>query len=743
MGIVRNKIRNRILSGFFAVLMIMNMGGCGKENTNVAETKTGSNGSSIVNAATVDKKECTFTENTDFSVDPSINIRKAIKVGEDIAFLSYDSHVYFMPKDSGEEKLIYTSPEETDVDYITEVDGNIGIIESKELKRTLKIVDKDGNEISSVRLSGFDDLSLNDLSCSYTVTKDGEAAVIYDRELILLDKEGKETKRVQFAYGLMSSCQTKNGEIVVFGDCNSDKVEVNVIDPKKGETVTKLLINAPYLDDGVVQTGFGDYDFFVKKDSGIYGYKIDEKNEYMICDFNESMIDGTNVKACLIRDMEDFLCVGYDSASESFKLSLYNKTDPSEEDVKTLTFATMEPTYEFQRNVTDFNKTHPDIKITLVDYSLEEDPIMKFSADVGAGKAPDIVDVTFGYGDISVNQAVQMGYLEDLTPYIAKDPDISEDDFVDSVMNASKIDGKVYYLGTSFVIDALLIKKSEIGDRTGWTYEEMMEYVYSKPDDVYPFEKKGKHEILEGFLYAGMYEFVDWEKGKCYFDSENFKALLEYSNRGTDIEKTEWDPDLNFLEDIKSGKQLFYRGYIEPTIWPLYKEFFDDDVTWIGYPDKNREGYYAMTFGNLGISSTCADKETAWEFIKFCTSKEQIGKNYTDYVGIPSRKDVFEVYMESKLATESYIDEFGNGIQVGNGTIGLGSVSVDLRPVTEEEAQEFRELTDKVSNISIEDTKMMEIINDECKSYFAGDKSVEETVKVIQDRAQNYMNESR
>jgi ABC-type glycerol-3-phosphate transport system substrate-binding protein len=435
--------------------------------------------------------------------------------------------------------------------------------------------------------------------------------------------------------------------------------------------------------------------------------------------------------------------MGYDSSAERFNLSLYNKADPSEEEVKTLTFATIEPSYEFQRDVTDFNKMHWDVKITLVDYSTQEDPIAKFSADIGAGKAPDIIDLTFGYGDISINQAVQNGFLEDLTPYLEKDPDVSEDDFLDSIMRASKIDGKIYYLGTSFVIDALLVKKSEIGDRTGWTYEEMMEYVYSKPDDVYPFEKRCKHEILEGFLYAGMSEFVDWEKGECYFDSESFKALLEYSNRGTDGEKTEWDPDMNFLKDIQSGKQLFYTGYIEPTIWPLHKKFFEDDITWIGYPDKNREGYYAKTYGDLGISSTCSDKDIAWEFVKFCTSRDQIGKNYTDYVGIPTRKDVFEVYMESKLATESYVDEFGNNIAVGNGTIGFGSVSVDLRPLTEEEAQEFRELTDKVSNISSVDIKLMEIINDECKLYYAGDKSLEDTVKIIQSRAQIYMNESR
>ena len=182
---------------------------------------------------------------------------------------------------------------------------------------------------------------------------------------------------------------------------------------------------------------------------------------------------------------------------------------------------------------------------------------------------------------------------------------------------------------------------------------------------------------------------------------------------------------------------------LESFIFTFYKKFFDGDITWIGYPDKNREGYYAQIFGALGISTTCSDKDTAWEFVKFCASREQIGKNYRDYVGIPTRKDVFEVYMESKVATDSYIDEFGNGITVGDGIIGYGDVYVELGPITEEEAQEFRDLTDKISNMSDTDTKLMDIINDECKAYYAGDKSLDETVKVIQNRAQIYMNESR
>lgn len=106
-------------------------------------------------------------------------------------------------------------------------------------------------------------------------------------------------------------------------------------------------------------------------------------------------------------------------------------------------------------------------------------------------------------------------------------------------------------------------------------------------------------------------------------------------------------------------------------------------------------------------------------------------------------KMYLKIFMEGKTSETGFIDEFGNGVGAPDGIFGLGSIAVDLRPLTEEEGQAFRDLTDRVSNVYNGEPKFMAIINDECKAYFAGDKSVDETVQIIQNRAQTYMNESK
>ncbi len=45
--------------------------------------------------------------------------------------------------------------------------------------------------------------------------------------------------------------------------------------------------------------------------------------------------------------------------------------------------------------------------------------------------------------------------------------------------------------------------------------------------------------------------------------------------------------------------------------------------------------------------------------------------------------------MEGKTSETGFIDEFGNGVGTPDGIFGLGSMTVDLRPLTEEEGQAY------------------------------------------------------
>ncbi|MCR5418013.1 MAG: extracellular solute-binding protein [Lachnospiraceae bacterium] len=116
-----------------------------------------------------------------------------------------------------------------------------------------------------------------------------------------------------------------------------------------------------------------------------------------------------------------------------------------------------------------FNKENDKYKIEFKDYSGTEDCETRMTADILAGNAPDILDLSY----IPVEPFVTKGILEDLTPYLEKDDMVSKEDLLPSVEKAMEIDGKQYYVSSSFNVKTVLGSKKDVGDKTGWTYEEL------------------------------------------------------------------------------------------------------------------------------------------------------------------------------------------------------------------------------------------------------------------------------
>lgn len=61
-----------------------------------------------------------------------------------------------------------------------------------------------------------------------------------------------------------------------------------------------------------------------------------------------------------------------------------------------------------------------------------------------------------------------------------------------------------------------------------------MDYIHLKPDDVRLFENDNREMTLTMLLYHCLGDFVDWEKGECDFESQEFKNLLEFTQKGSD-----------------------------------------------------------------------------------------------------------------------------------------------------------------------------------------------------------------
>ena len=99
--------------------------------------------------------------------------------------------------------------------------------------------------------------------------------------------------------------------------------------------------------------------------------------------------------------------------------------------------------------------------------------------------------------------------------------------------------------------------------------------------------------------------------------------------------------------------------------------------------------------------------------------------------------------IKRKTTTEEYIDELGQEIYPVSEYWEWDGVSVEGRPLSQQEADMYIDLVNNTKKSNISDSTIMQIVTEEAEIYFKGDKSLDEVVEIIQNRVQTYVDESR
>lgn len=517
------------------------------------------------------------------------------------------------------------------------------------------------------------------------------------------------------------------------GENNAVVKELDVENKKLGEPAELNLGLVLGLSRGV-----GEYDFCYMSDNGIYGYSYKGKNSKMIVDLLASDLSPDNIDCVSMIDSERMIAFSLDDK----KLVLLKKADASK--LMNKTTITIGSLSDLDVNITKaamkFNKENDKYRIVFKDYSVEEDSQMKFNADILAGNVPDILYLM----GMPVERYAAKGVLEDLNPYLDKDDVVKKDDIVPSVLKAMQTDGKLYYIATGSMVYSVMAKKEDVGDRTGWTVEEFKALLDEKGEGVRPLLKDNKTEVLESLMRACANDYIDWNKGECRFNGESFKSLLEIAGRGND-EETDYD-SMNYIDDIRSGNVLLDDFLcLTPSDMQISKKVFDCDVTLIGYPCEDKKGSYFDLYNKIGIYSQSKVKDGAWEFLRTLMTKDyQLSDEYYYWGFCPTNIDAFESYMKTQTATEPYTDEYGRSITPNYmNAFSEGDVQIDYSPLSPDEEKLYRDLVNTTTKIRGDNEEVVNIICEEAGAYFAGQKSLDETADIIQNRVTNYVNEIR
>ncbi len=656
-------------------------------------------------------------------------------------------YVYSMKAD-GTDLQELGSPQLNENEYINYMlvksDGTIQFLlgaydqKSEKTQYSLVAYDENGKEASREDVTKV--LGLTDESYLNKALIDDKDRYVFatDQAIIVLDKDLKKVCEMKpdsnYVEGI---AKTKDGKILV-ADSSGDKgAKVQILDVDAQKWGESYKLDLQYFSSSDALMNGIEYDFYYKDDAGIYGYDIASKKSTKVMDYVASNISSDNSYSITPIAKDTMMGTTWDESGS--KVVIYKKVDPSTiTDKETITVGAMYVDDNVKKAAIAFNKKNNKYQIEFKDYSNEEDPQTKMNADIIAGNVPDILCLS----GLSVNQYVEKGILEDLTSYYEKDSDVSVDDMIPSVAKAMQIDGKYYYIAPGFYVNTLVGAAKTVGTEPGWTMDDLKKLL-DEHKDARPFYSENKNDNLYSFITMNISDYVDWSTGECTFDGQDFKDILEICNRGTN-EETDYSEDSPSEPSlVKEGKVLLTNGgSLDMESVELYEAMFNGDITFIGYPNKDKDGSYFSFDKQLGIYSKSKNKDAAWEFLKTFLTKEYQGDRNNLYSN-PTRQDAFDMLVKSKTATKKYTDELGNEVEPLESGWGWDDLNVDIGPLTDKQAQMYIDLVNNTDKTGEYNDEIGNIITEEAKAYFSGQKSLDETADIIQNRVKTYVNENR
>ena len=562
------------------------------------------------------------------------------------------------------------------------------------------------------------------------------------REVWVMDKEGNIEFSVQAEGNTIQDLGTLPGGKIAAAQYEGETATViKVLDLEKkawGETFKSDRFN-----DNVCFTENTESGIYFWNYSELYRYDPESGNTEVVANWLANDIFADDIQYVSVAEDGSICIISGDSTGNGGgnELAYLQQIDAKKAGEKqVITLGTIEVNSGIRKGVISFNKASEKYRVEIIEYgnnSNAEDGATRFKNEMIAGNMPDVVNITDGTEEFYAAK----GLLEDLKPYMDGGQGINRADYFENILTAMETDGKLYALSPEFYIDTMVGKTENVGEGYNWTMEDMMKLEETRGEGVEMFDHETKSGILDYYLRYNLAQFFDLNKGFCDFNTEEFKKVLEFCNRFPK-ENEYQDTDASEWRKASDGTLLLMReGIMGVQDYQMCHNIFGTDISFVGYPSSFSCGSVAkggdMT---LAMNSKCADKEGAWEFIRYFL-EEEYQTRYTVY--LPLLRSAFDAGAKEAMQAQYETNEAGEQVEVSNMMIGTRDFTLEVYAAKEEEVAAIKTLIEKIERMERIDDQVLSIVLEEAGAYFDGQKTVDDVVQVIQSRADIYMNENK
>lgn len=355
----------------------------------------------------------------------------------------------------------------------------------------------------------------------------------------------------------------------------------------------------------------------------------------------------------------------------------------------------------------------------------------KLAIDIMNGEGPDMLLNVDSYGVLK-----NSNYLMDLSSYASN---MSSDKYFTNVLEATKVDGKLYTMPISFGISGIQTdSKYAATTGVGFTTEEYIKFLKETLN--------GKDLITSGQAYYFSTLFDNMSEkfisnGKADFTGPEFAALADYVKNNVQEKSPDWtkeEPttivDTETRTEIQKAIYVSINGY-----WDYIQavENTNGCSSILGLPSSDGRGPTVFAYDSIAISTQTKDPDACVEFMKLLisdnTQKELASKGYL----VLNRK----AFRDAGNKAVEYFNTLNPGYP--NGYYGGSKKAENYVTYTSEHIKSLEKAIDSCTNTSSSDAAISIILIEEMPSYFTGQKELGDVIKIAQDRVQKVLNERK
>ncbi|MBO4928346.1 MAG: extracellular solute-binding protein [Clostridiales bacterium] len=645
-------------------------------------------------------------------------------------------------------------------DIASDIDGNICILSSNNVGTTgtmgilLTIVDPQGNTLRDMQLEDPPALGDGSTSATMGVLPDGRYTVCGLGKLVIYDRSGKKTAEISDLGRIIDgSVIRQNGKDYVlsgvystYGDGDLQIKEVDLETGKLGEGIDANIISSLGTP---VATKEG---LFVRSSNGCFRYDIESGELEKVFDWNDADVPRNYVsRSTMYPQSEDELVVvgiRYTNiGTDASVIHLSRAKQNPHAGKRIIVVGGIDMAYD--EELLDFldaynSDTSSKSRAVLVDYhdgvDPEADPAEMYNAiylDFLSGSGPDIL---YGFSENSTFNNSEI--MLDLNTFIDGPNGLSRDDYFDNIFRSCEKNGKLFHIPLRFTLFGMQVNTKYIHNRDGWTYDEFEEASQSLPEQVSFIEASEYSTFLMKLLMCN-HNFVNYDLRTVDFQNDEMKRILQLARTfgvkelpkdegweetyigngiyivGEDLTRTKFESELLAVTDVYVGD---VRSYVDA------RDDLPGSTAFLGYPSPDGAGMTCTSYESLGIVATSKYADLAWDFIR--SFLQYSGSSDTALPGFPINKDVFE--KESLMEMERENKQYE---RMARETVFDASALDFALRITQEDIDEVRELLLSVNRSGFTDISISSIICEEAAGYFAGDRTEDEVLKTIQNRA--------